>query len=258
MIALHNKEQIKTFLQQNVYLHIYSLGDLDDFFWNYTTWYASRHNGTLNAVILIYFGQPLPVLLALSDEVEPLKALLQSARHLLPARFYTHLSPGVEQTLGDGFKVEPHGRFYKMALLDASKLNRVDTLGAERLSVDDVEAVKKLFAVSYPGNWFDPRMLETGQYFGLWRSGKLVSVAGVHVYSKAYGVAALGNITTHPTHRGCSLGTAVTARLCQSLAGEVEHIGLNVNVNNQAAIRLYKKLGIEIIASYNEFMVTAR
>ena len=39
-IVLHDKDQIAGLLWQNVYLNLYSLGDLDDFFWNYTTWYA--------------------------------------------------------------------------------------------------------------------------------------------------------------------------------------------------------------------------
>ena len=55
-------------------------------------------------------------------------------------------------------------------------------------------------------------MLETGKYFGIRREGILVSVAGIHVYSPEYDVAALGNITTHPDFRGQGLGRKVTAR----------------------------------------------
>ena len=33
------------------------------------------------------------------------------------------------------------------------------------------------------GNWFEVQRLDTGQYFGLKEDGRLVSVAGVHVYS---------------------------------------------------------------------------
>ena len=40
VISLHDKEQIELILRQNVFLHIYALGDLDDFFWPLTTWYA--------------------------------------------------------------------------------------------------------------------------------------------------------------------------------------------------------------------------
>ncbi len=110
-----------------------------------------------------------------------------------------------------------------------------------------------LYEHSYPGNWFDARMLETGRYYGLWDAGRLVSVAGVHVYSRRYRVAVLGNIATHPAHRGQGYATRVTARLCRTLQDEVDHIGLNVKADNIAAIHCYQRLGFETVATYAEF-----
>lgn len=96
-------------------------------------------------------------------------------------------------------------------------------------------------------------MLETGYYYGIKRGETLVSVAGVHIYSQEYKVAALGNITTHPQCRGQGLGTLVTAKLCQALLEKVEHIGLNVKADNKSGIACYQKLGFERIAAYEEF-----
>ena len=81
------------------------------------------------------------------------------------------------------------------------------------------------------------------------RGRALVSVAGVHVYSPQYKVAALGNITTRPDARGQGLGTAVTARLCQELlrAG-MECVGLNVKADNQGAVACYEKIGFARVA----------
>ena len=90
------------------------------------------------------------------------------------------------------------------------------------------------------------------------RDDKLVSVAGVHVYSEAYKVAALGNITTHPAYRGQGLARIVTARLCRSLLETVDYIGLNVKVDNQSAISLYQRLGFEPVCTYHEYMVEAK
>jgi len=73
-----------------------------------------------------------------------------------------------------------------------------------------------------------------------------------------YRVAALGNITTHPDHRGKGLGRSVTAKLCTSLCEDVDHIGLNVKMDNRLAVSLYRSLGFEVIASYGEYMVEAR
>ena len=258
MIILHNKAQIQAFLQQDVFLHLYSLGDLDDFFWSYTVWYASEANGEIKDIILLYAGQSLPVILAISGNTDSMAELLGSIQHLLPARFYSHLSPGVEKVLESRYFLKPHGLHYKMGLKDKSPLRQVDTSRVKRLAAEELNDILQLYATSYPGNWFDPRMLETKQYFGIRQGGQLVSVAGIHVYSEAYKVAALGNITTHPDYRGQGYGRATTARLCQSLAEGVDYIGLNVKADNQTAISLYKTLGFEIVAEYNEFMVEAR
>lgn len=258
MLMLHDKGEIASFLQQNVYLHIYGLGDLDDFFWNYTSWYALKRETGMAAIILFYTGQSLPALLALADDLEPMKELLGSMAHLLPPQFYTHLSPGLEDVIEGRFELKPHGRHYKMGLTNRSRLAEIDCARVVPLSKDDLEDLLRLYQVSYPGNWFDPRMLETNQYFGIRDGNELVSVAGIHVYSPQYKVAALGNITTHPDYRGRGLGRAVTARLCASLAENVEHIGLNVKADNQAAISLYEKLGFEVIGTYGEYMVESK
>jgi predicted GNAT family acetyltransferase len=111
-----------------------------------------------------------------------------------------------------------------------------------------------LYAASYAGNWFVPRMLETGFYFGIRRGRALVSVAGVHVFSPQYKVAALGNITTRPDARGQGLATAATARLCQELLQTgIEYVGLNVKADNPSAIACYEKLGFERVTDYGEY-----
>ena len=55
MIAecLHDREQIERFLRRDPGLHIYGLGDLDDRFWPFTTWYGGRDGGDLQALFLL-------------------------------------------------------------------------------------------------------------------------------------------------------------------------------------------------------------
>ena len=113
--------------------------------------------------------------------------------------------------------------------------------------------LEALYNVSYPGNWFDPRMLETGCYYGIRNGRSLVCVAGIHVYSPRYRVAVLGNVTTHPDFRGRGLGTAACAILCKELLREVDHVGLNVKADNSSAIACYERLGFERIATYEEY-----
>lgn len=257
-VSLIDKGPIEPFLRKNPCLHIYGIGDLDDFFWQYTTWYALKENEKIRAIALIYTGQPLPVLLGLSEDKPVMQALLESIIPILPPQFYAHLSLGLEETFKEYYRLRSHGEHYKMALVDASLLGDIDCPEAVRLSGTDLNDIVQLYDRSYPGNWFDPRMLETNQYFGIRKDSRLISAAGVHVYSEQYRVAALGNITTHPDYRNRGYGRTVTARLCQSLSERVDHIGLNVKADNDIAVHCYKKLGFEIVASYEEYMVERR
>jgi methionine synthase I (cobalamin-dependent)/GNAT superfamily N-acetyltransferase len=256
-VCLHDKSTIESFLRGNVFLNIYGLGDLDDFFWPHTTWYALTDSAGVRAIALMYAGGSLPCFHALAEEDKLIytEELLRCLIPILPRRFHAHLSLGLESVLAERYTLMPHGRHYKMALTDKSLLSNFDTSGAEDLSMSHLSEIISLFKKAYPRNYFEPRMLETKQYYGIRHSGELVSTAGVHVSSRRYRVAALGNVTTHPKYRGKGYGTTVTAQVCKSLLCDIDHIGLNVKADNTSAIGCYEKLGFEVIDSYGEFEV---
>ena len=255
VVCLHDKEQIETFLRGNTFLHLYEIGDLDDFFWQYTTWYAQlQPQQRVSQVALLYSAPQVPVLLGISEEpTDTMRALLSAIKRLLPIRFYAHLSGDLATVFANDYHVESHGLHYKMALLDKTCLDNIDDDSVVPLTVAHLRELEALYNVSYPVNSFDPRMLETGRYYGIRRDASLVCVAGIHVYSPEYRVAVLGNVTTHPNFRGQGLGTAACARLCKELLREVDHVGLNVKADNASAIACYERLGFERIANYEEY-----
>lgn len=254
--CVRNKNEIEAFLRKNVPLYIYSIGDLDEFFWKNTQWYALKENNEIQALALLYTGQPLLTLQALSEQAESMRKLLRSISHILPDRFHAHLSPGVGEVFKRRYEMESCAKHYKMIFNSKRLPGNVDYSRVIRLTDDDLGQMLRLYEGAYPGHWFDPRMLQTRQYFGIKIDNNIVSVAGIHVYSKTYKVAALGNIVTHTDYRGRGFATSVTARLCRSLSKNVDHIGLNVKADNTVAIALYEKLGFDIITSYDECTVS--
>jgi ribosomal protein S18 acetylase RimI-like enzyme len=259
VVCLHARKEVEAFCRRNPFLHLYAIGDLDDFFWPHTTWVALRQGSEVRQLALVYtdLTMRMPTVLAYAEQpVCLMRDLLRAWLPVLPRRFYAHLTEGVADVLADDYHLQAHGSFHKMGLTDRSRAAVFDGCEAVALSAADTEELLTLYAASYPGNWFVPRMLQTGCYFGIRRGGALVSVAGVHVYSPQYKVAALGNITTRPNARGQGLATTATARLCQELlrAG-IAHVGLNVKADNHAAIACYEKLGFERVASYGEYTV---
>ena len=254
VVCLHSKDDVEGFCRGNPFLHLYALGDLDDFFWPHTVWYALRDHGQVRQLVLLYTGSSLPTVLAYTDHVGPARDLLRALLPLLPRRFYAHLTAGLEDVLADAYQMHAHGPHHKMGLTDLFQLAATDGREAVALTPADAEEVRALYEESYPGHWFVPRLLETGCYYGVRHGSALASVAGVHVYSQQYKVAALGNIATRPDARGQGLAKTVTARLCRELlCAGIEHIGLNVKADNRSAIACYQKLGFERVADYGEY-----
>lgn len=252
--SIHSKPEILKFLMSAPELQVYSIGDLDDFFWPKTIWYSLKENDEIKALALLYIGMSTPTLLAIYDkDFSTFRELVERLKPILPAKFYAHLSPGLVDIFGKNNIIQNFGNNIKMALRKSPlpiNDNNIRTLVA-----DDIPLIEDFYKKSYPDNWFDKRMIETEKYLGYFSNGLLVGIAGIHVYSKEYKVAALGNIATHPDYRGKGIGFKLTSALCSDLKKTVDHIGLNVKSNNDAAINCYKKIGFEIIGNYDECLI---
>lgn len=273
-----SREELETYFRKdNIFLHLYEIGDLDDFFWPHTKWTALKNSvGITQFVALLYSATSLPVMLAMGTQTAGGIMLLEKMQEqgFLPAVFYSHLGVTLPDALYVKYKSDYHGRYLKMGLMDKTVASTVDVKNVERLLPSNLEQIQLFYVQSYPGNWFDERMLESLQTFGIWgadRCGEqgggttsgtaqkeLIAVAGIHVFSKAYKVASLGNIAVHPAHRGKGLARIVTAALLKSLLGEgIEHVGLNVREDNAAAVACYTHLGFEKVGEYEEIMWNA-
>jgi len=249
MTTTRDRDRIRTWLRRDAPLHLYELGDLDEFFWPHTTWFVGE-----DALALLYTPPQLAVLVAFAREAErpAMAALLASIRDELPAPLYAHLSPGLVGALAPRYVPASRDTYLRMVLGDRDRVRAVDTTAVAQLGPADRDELAAFYARAYPGNWFDPRMLETRQYFAIRIAGALAAVAGIHVYSASERVAALGNIATAPEHRRHGLAAKVTARLCESLLETVDAIGLNVSAANRAALACYERLGFVSVATFEE------
>ena len=261
VVELRDRDEIASFLRRRPAVHAYALGDLDDFFWPHTRWLGASVDGRLAQVALLYDEPDPPVLLGLAEEPQrELAELLLAASDRLPARLYAHLSPSVVDAITSVFRAAsepaPHR---KLGLVDLDALAPFDTEDVDLLGPDDLAEVERFYESAYPGTWFRARMLETGRYVGIRGDGALLCVAGVHVWSPAWRVAALGNVATLPEARGRGLATAACARLCRILLDDdIDTISLNVRADNRAAIHTYEKLGFEHAADYVEVVLERR
>ena len=257
--SVRDRARLAAYLSRDRELHLYELGDLDDFFFPQTRWFGWGQP-ELEAICLLYEGSFGATLLAFSAHGTDgrMCALLAALEGKLPARFYAHLTPGLVGSLSKRFHTGPRRSALKLALRNPSRVTAIDTAEVVPIRSEDVESVRALYREAYPDNWFDPRMLDTGCYCGVREGDSWLAIAGVHVLSRVYRVAALGNIATAEAARRRGLGTKVTAALCQKLVREgIATIGLNVMSANHAALECYRKLGFEGVAAYEELELWA-
>jgi ribosomal protein S18 acetylase RimI-like enzyme len=256
---LDDSSEIEAFLRRDAGLHVYEIGDLDPFFRPRTRWFGWRGDG-LEAVCLLYLGSTPPTLVALcrSEEVGAMTRLLAALEDRLPSQVYAHLSPQLTLCFAEKWTAHARGAHLKMRLTDTAAVRLVDISAVTAATEGDAEALAAFYDDSYPGHWFDARMLESGQYRGIRDAGRWVAAAGVHVYSVAYRVAALGNIATAASRRQQGLGRTVTAAVCASLLSSVDVIGLNVLADNAAARACYEGLGFTYVCEFDEVLLDRR
>lgn len=96
----------------------------------------------------------------------------------------------------------------------------------------------------YPESSFTTDHLDGGVFFGIREGGDLAAVAGTHVVSRRFRLAAIGSVFTQPESRGRGYGSLLAAAVARELrAMGCESIVLNVAEANTTASGIYERLG---------------
>ncbi len=199
--------------------------------------------------MLAYLGLTPPVLFA-TGKKEDIVAL---ATQVPPGKYQYTLLPEHRYSLEPIFSVQSELQMWRMSYKGDSHEMDSNT-DTRRLSGEDLAFVNALFAdhADRPDS-FHRRQLEAGPFYGGYLEEKLVAVAGVHVLSESASMAAIGNVFTHPAHRGQGFGRKVSAQVIQGLRRlGIQTIVLNVAKENHAAVHLYQDLGFQIHCGYYE------
>jgi ribosomal protein S18 acetylase RimI-like enzyme len=222
----------------------YALADLDPAEAERADWLARRV-----AVVLIYRGLIPPVLFAHGDPLETLH-LLRSA----PAGDYVYtLLPIHRGLLGGQLRSTREDAMWRMSLA-AEDYRPVRMTRTQHMGPTDLGEIMALTAghADRP-DAFHERQLENGVFYGIREHGRLISVAGTHVVSAAMGVAAIGNVFTHPSRRARGLATQAASAVAGELLDRgISTIVLNVSQDNHVAVRCYRRIGFHEHCQYLE------
>jgi ribosomal protein S18 acetylase RimI-like enzyme len=249
-------------LRRHAGVHLYEIGDLDDDFFDHTTYHvALDRDDRVLATVAVYDGGGEPTLMALAGDATEASALTELVPRVVRAvgvPVYAHISPELQAVVEALGAVEPRGSHERHLWTDRRPAFAVDRTGCAPLGPADAAEVLALLDREYPGHFFHPRVLSCDAAWGFRDAGRLVAFAGVHVLSRRHRVAALGNVVTAASHRGRGLASRVCAALVVGLAEDADAIGLNVDGDNAAAKRVYERLGFAYLAPYRELVLTPR
>lgn len=272
-LEVRDHEELRAFLTQDPVANAYLLGDLDPLYAPYCTWYGSRDaEGNLGALLLLYMGLRLPAVLtvappnagasdalAVQRSLALLDELFAEVRPKLPRQFWVHAWEHHQPYLDRYFLASDLKRMIRMALRREDYRPHPGHAPVRRLGHVDTAPIMELYSTS-PDHFFEPYQLESGLYFGVdsEEQDRLAAIAGIHVHSEAYDIAAIGNLVTHPKLRRRGYATAATTVLLNELFKTVSLVTLNVEEANVAAIKTFEKFGFQCHHVYFEGCVETR
>lgn len=121
---------------------------------------------------------------------------------------------------------------------------------AVRLAASDRTEIEELLK---EGEWvlFLPHALASGHYYGIRENGRLIAIAGTHLASARYNIAALGTVFTHPDRRGRGLAGICSSHVLASVGrAGIRRVVLNVEEEKAGARRVYERLGFQTACTY--------
>ena len=235
---LSDSAEILAILSRDPVYAFYAIGDLDPALADKSRWVTALDGGEPVALALHFSGLEPPALF-LFGEGQGIALILGAV--LRPAGAFATFLPGHRSGLAAYYQVGPEESMIRMVYQARAQ---TPSPGREvvRLGMANLGELQRLYRLQ-PESVFVPDQLLNGVYYGARHEGRLVSAAGTHLLSEAYGRAAVGNVFTHPDYRQRGYAAACTAAVLDELSPRFAVIALNVGADNAGAIRIYERLG---------------
>lgn len=250
---IRDRDAILALLDRDRVYAAYAIGDLEPALFAQCEWVLAEHADGMYSLALLFKGLEPDTLLLYGDP-RGLAVILAGA--MRPALSYAIFTEEQAPALRAHYALAEMKRMVRMVWDRAAPLPPPSPL-AFRLTgarLAEVQSLYRLYAEAH----FSPYQLMQGVFYGVERDGRLVAVAGTHLVSQTYGVAAVGNVFTHPDYRGRGYAQACTAAVLRDLGARIPTVVLNVGADNPVAQHVYAKLGFSVHCEYYEAMAYRR
>ncbi|MBH2003109.1 MAG: GNAT family N-acetyltransferase [Sphingobacteriia bacterium] len=118
-------------------------------------------------------------------------------------------------------------------------------LTVRQLGYADVSQMLELTELTKPGPFYS-RTIEFGNYIGLYKNNRLISMAGERL--KTDGYTEISAICTSPEYLGNGYASYLTAKVAAGIFQDGSVPFLHVRTDNTTAINVYRKLGFQVRA----------
>ncbi len=250
--------QVRQILQEDPIWAAYAIADLQPVYEPYCQWSVTA-KGKEPGLFLLFTGLEPPILLTVggAEAVAQLLAAATLPEKVFISALQVHV-PQIEQYYhfdrpGEGTTFE---QMLRMAFRHPAALADVTLAHVQRLQPTDVPRIEQLLTHGGPftPDAFEAYQLDEGVFFGICdEQGELMAVGGTHIVDWQGGVAAVGNMYTHPAQRGQGYARLILGAIVKTLQqGGVHNIVLNVNTKNRTARRIYEQYGFAVHCEFAE------
>lgn len=247
--------EIRAILDREPFWCAYALADLQAEFQPYCHWsvvHGEAASGDGLAVLFTLLDPPALVTVGSADAVR--SALNQLD---LPDAIYLNVREEHLPIVQEKYTL-PSGPIHmrRMGWTQPPAASADSSIRPVRLTPPDAERVRQLYQHGGPftPDAFDVYQLENGIFFGIeGENDDLGAVGGTHIVDWDHGVAAIGNMYTHPDRRGRGYASAILHALWNEFqAHGITTVILNVDQRNAGAQRLYERMGFTMHCPYIE------
>jgi GNAT superfamily N-acetyltransferase len=250
---LTDKDEILSFLGGDRLYAAYAIGDLEPDLFEQAAWFGAGMDGQVHSLAMHFRGVKMPVLFLMGD-TEGIRAILDQG--LCPEPVYINCRSEHLRMVREVYRWDEPLAMWRM-VLNRKRFKSV-TGDCICLTSEHSDILEGLYEHGGMAG-FTGRQLGQGVFYGVFKDGRLAAAAGTHIVSREYNVAAVGNVFTHPDHRGQGYGAAVTGAVCAELLRlGIRDIVLNVAQRNTTAVYIYEKIGFQCYCSFFEGSVCLR
>jgi len=250
---VEDKRDIYRFLKQDRLYAAYAVGDLEPALFRQCEWYAAFRDGRMTTLCLHFKGlRPHSIFImgAAKDLPRILDRALKPAKRAFFASKADHLS-----ALAKFYSLQKVEEMFRMVLAPDDFIP-VDGL-VVRLGEGHLHQLQELYR--WGGDVaFASYQVEQGVFYGVEKDHKLVATAGTHLVSRTYSLGIVGNVFTHPDYRRQGYATICTSAVVEELLSQSLDVVLNVEQDNEPAIKTYHRLGFHVYCPFVEALGTRK